>query len=64
MKQNADFQLGVSQAESTAKSLPTSKSFIPYESFQMMYYVRISLKGYENCQRLSLKVPKNSLFIK
>ena len=64
MKQNTDFQERISQAESTATSLPTPKFLTTNESFQMRYYVRISLKGHENCQGLKLKVPKHLLFIK
>ena len=64
MKQNADFQEGISQAQRSATPLPTPKFLTTNESFQMRYYVRIFLKGHENCQGLKLKVPKNSLFIK
>ena len=64
MKQNADFHYVDSQALSTTTPLPTLKFLTTNESFQMRYYVRIFLKGHENCQGLKLKVLKNSLFIK
>ena len=64
MKQNADFLEGYSQAQGTATPLPIPRILTTNESFQMRYYVRIFLKGHENCQGLKLKVPKNSLFIK
>ena len=38
MKQNADFQEGISQAEGTATPLPTSKFVTTNESFQMRYF--------------------------
>ena len=50
MKQNADFQEGSSQAYSTATSLSTPKFLSTNKSFQMRYYIRIFLKGHENCQ--------------
>ena len=50
MKQNADFHEGISQAYGTATPLPTPKVLTTSVSFQMMYYVRIFLKGHENCQ--------------
>ena len=50
MKQNADFDEGISQAYSTATLLPTPKFLTTNKSFQMMYYKRIFLKGHENCQ--------------
>ena len=50
MKQNADFNEGISQAYSTATLLSTLKFLTPNKSFQMMYYKRIFLKGHENCQ--------------
>ena len=48
MKQNADFHEGFSQAKSTNTPLPTPKFLNTNESFQMRYYVRISIKGHEN----------------
>ena len=30
----------------------------------MRYYIRIFLKGHENCQEVKAKILKNSLFIK
>ena len=50
MKQNADFNEGISQAYSTATLLPTPKFLTPNKSFEMMYYKMIFLKGHENCQ--------------
>ena len=50
MKQNADFNEGISQAYSTATLLSTPKFLTPNKSFQMMYYKRIFLKGHENYQ--------------
>ena len=50
MKQNADFQEGISQAQSTVTPLLTPKFLTTNESFQMRYYIRILLKGHENCQ--------------
>ena len=64
MKQNADFQEGISQAQSTATPLPSPNFLTTNKSFQMRYYVRIFLKGYENCQGSKIEIPKNSLFIK
>ena len=46
MKQNADFQEGISQAYSTATPLPTPKVLTTNESFQLRYYIRIFLKGH------------------
>ena len=43
MKQNADFQEGISQAYSTATPLPTPKVLTTNESFQLRYYIRIFL---------------------
>ena len=51
MKQNADFQEGVSQAYSTATPLPTQKVLITNESIQIRYYKRIFLKGQQIGQR-------------
>ena len=50
MKQNDDFQEGTSQTYSTATALPTPKFLMTNKSFQMRYYKRIFLKGYENYQ--------------
>ena len=50
MKQNADFNEGISQAYSTATPLPTQKFLTTNESFKMRYYIRIFLKGHENCK--------------
>ena len=50
MKQNADFEEGFSQAKSTTRPLPIPRFLTTNESFQMRYYVRIFLKGHENCQ--------------
>ena len=41
MKQNADFQEGISQAQNTSTSLPTQKILTTYKSFQMRYYIGI-----------------------
>ena len=54
MKQNADFQEGISQAWSIATPLPTFNVFTTNESFKMKYYKRISLKGHKNGQRTKL----------
>ena len=51
MKQNADFQKGISQAYSTATPLPTPKVLTANESFKIRYYKRISLKAHKNGQR-------------
>ena len=51
MKQNADFQEGISQAYSTATLLPTPNFLTPNKSFQMIYYKKIFLKGEQNGQR-------------
>ena len=51
MKQNADFQEGISQAYSNATPLPTPKFLnTNNKSIQMKYYITIFLKGHENCQ--------------
>ena len=50
MKQNVDFQEGISQAWSTPTHLPTPKFLATNESFQMRYYVWIFLKWHEKCQ--------------
>ena len=50
MKQNADFQEGISKAQGTATRVPTPKFLTTNENFEMRYYVRIFLKGHENCQ--------------
>ena len=50
MKENADFQEGISQAWISVTPLPTPKFLTSHESFQIRYYVRIFLKGNENCQ--------------
>ena len=62
MKQNADYQLGISQAKSTAASLLTPKFLTTNDSFQMSYYVRIFLKGHENCQEVKAKSSKKLTF--
>ena len=49
MKQNADIQEGIPQAQNTATPLPTPKFLTTNENFEMRYYVRIFLKGHENC---------------
>ena len=41
MKQNADFQEGISEAESPAKPLLNPKLLTTNESFQMRYHIRI-----------------------
>ena len=51
MKQNADFQEGISEAESPAKPLLNPKLLTINESFQMRYYIGIFLKGRQNGQR-------------
>ena len=51
MKQNADFQEGISQAQSTATPQPTLKFLTTNKIFQMGYYIRILLKGHQNGQR-------------
>ena len=48
MKQNADFQEGILQAQSTATPLPTPKVLTINESFKMRYYKRVCLKGHQN----------------
>ena len=45
MKQNADFQEGISLAQDNAIPLPTLKSLIANESFQIRYYVMDFLEG-------------------
>ena len=50
MKQNADFQEGISQAYSTATPLPTLNVLTTNKSFQMRYYIMIFPKGYQNSQ--------------
>ena len=55
-KQNADFQDGFPQAQSTATPPPTSKFLITNESFQVRYYVRIFLKGHQNGQRTKFQI--------
>ena len=50
MKQNADFQEGISQAYSTATPLPTPKVLTTNKSFKIKYYIRIFFKGHENCK--------------
>ena len=64
MKQNDDFQEGVSPAYSIAIPLLNPKFLTTNESFQMRYYVWIFFKGYENYQGSNIKISKNSLFIK
>ena len=51
MKQNADFQDGFSQAQSTATPLPILEFLTTYKSFQMSRYIRIFFKGHQNGQR-------------
>ena len=51
MNQNADFQEGIPQPLSTATPLPTPKFLSTNESFQMRYYIRIFLKGFQIGQR-------------
>ena len=51
MKQNADFQEGISQAYIAATPLLTPKLLNTYECFQMSYYIGIFLKGHQNGQR-------------
>ena len=48
MKQNADIQEGISQAESTAIPWSTQKFLTTNESLQMRYHIRIFLKGHED----------------
>ena len=45
MKQNADFQEGISQAWSTITPLPTPKFLTTNENFEMRYYVKDFPKG-------------------
>ena len=45
MKQSADFQEGISQAQSTASPLTTPKFLTTNENFKMRYNVRIFLKA-------------------
>ena len=49
MKQNADFQEDISHAWSTATLLSSPIFLTTNKTFQMRYYVRIFLKGHENC---------------
>ena len=51
MKQNADFQEDISQAQNTATPLPIPRFLPTNESFQMRYYyIGIFLKGHQNNQ--------------
>ena len=58
MKQNADFQEGISQAESTATPLPTPKFLTTNESFKMRHYISILLKGHQNaaCKKTQISM--------
>ena len=51
MKQNGDFQEGISQPQGAATPLPIPMFSTSNESFQMRNYKRIFLKGHQNGQR-------------
>ena len=55
MKQNADFQVGISQAQSTATLLYIPVFLTTNESFQIRYYIRIFLKEHENCHGVKVE---------
>ena len=62
MKDNADFQEGISQTQRTATLLPTSKFLTTNKSFQMRYCIRIFLKGHANCPGVKAKSSEKPTF--
>ena len=63
MKEDKQFLREHGAYKITAMLTPSLGFYTTIETFQMRYSMMFYLKGHQNCQKLKLKVPKNSPFI-